>query len=125
MLEIPNHGINHDMFGRAFFGDRPMPCREHMKHLESWRHLWTDHLPPMWTASYVREVRKSWGVDLVRFLACEPVHMLRTPFWWMTSHAISFHEYKNISLLLEIYNTIHGRVRPGASSICTPLTSEG
>ena len=72
-------------------------------------------------SEYAYEAMQFWGSELEYYLTCEPIDMRRTPYWWMSPHAVSFHNYKNVSLLLDAYRIIYGR--KFKLSDCSPIVT--
>jgi len=109
-LGIRCHTCERDPFGRSFFTNALLPCREHFDVLVPERNF--DAYAPYWpppavgSVQYAKAIRKKWNFDIARFIPCEPEHMMKTPHWWMVPYAASFHGYKNASHLLEVYSLV-------------------
>merc|ERR1719491_2789717 len=91
-----------------------MPCTEHVETLIGQPvDVYEQHLfripPAIGSFEDAQHARVKWGSGLLKYLACEPAHVLRQPDWWIVPYPIAFHEYKNVTLLARIYAQVHGR----------------
>merc|ERR1712224_1038764 len=123
LLGISCHGNGRDPFGRLFFSQQRLPCK---RHCDSDSLPVVSHSPPSSfalrgaTNAHEYEALEFWGSEIEYYLTCQPVHMRWTPHWWTNPYAISFHNYKNVSLLLDAYRVIYGKSR---MDDCSPIVS--